>query len=223
MRLFFALPVPREAQERLGPIVERARRAGGEGVSFTRNEQLHFTLAFLVGPGLLAEEGQREVELLVPGEAAQARRGAGGRRGASRHEAVRAVALRRRGLSQHGPAARALAWRQGRRSGADGGGGAAAHGAAAARVPDRGPEVPGAPHVRPGAAQRGALRESGLGGDQAGGLRAVESEGGVAGAERAGEGRRDAYGAAGLPLRVMGAHRMRAYTGALAPPPHHRS
>src|SRR5258705_11178383 len=47
MRLFFALPVPREAQERLGPIVERARRAGGEGVSFTRNEQLHFTLAFL--------------------------------------------------------------------------------------------------------------------------------------------------------------------------------
>jgi 2'-5' RNA ligase len=47
MRLFFALPVPREAQERLGPIVERARQAGGDGVSFTRNEQLHFTLAFL--------------------------------------------------------------------------------------------------------------------------------------------------------------------------------
>jgi len=47
MRLFFALPLPPEAKERLRPILEAARQAGGEGVSFTKLEQLHFTLAFL--------------------------------------------------------------------------------------------------------------------------------------------------------------------------------
>ena len=47
MRLFFALPVPAEAKERLRPSLDAARKTGGEGVSFTRPEQLHFTLAFL--------------------------------------------------------------------------------------------------------------------------------------------------------------------------------
>ena len=47
MRLFFALPVPAEARERLRPSVDGARQAGGEGVSFTKLDQLHFTLAFL--------------------------------------------------------------------------------------------------------------------------------------------------------------------------------
>jgi len=47
MRLFFALPVPAQAQERLRPVLEAARQAGGEGVGFTRSDQLHFTLAFL--------------------------------------------------------------------------------------------------------------------------------------------------------------------------------
>lgn len=47
MRLFFALPLPAEVKERLRPALEEARKAGGDGVGFTRNEQLHFTLAFL--------------------------------------------------------------------------------------------------------------------------------------------------------------------------------
>src|SRR6266481_8399965 len=47
MRLFFALPVPTEAKEQLGPSLDAARKTGAEGVSFTRPEQLHFTLAFL--------------------------------------------------------------------------------------------------------------------------------------------------------------------------------
>ncbi len=47
MRLFFALPVPAEARERLRSVVEGARQLGGEGVSFTKVDQLHFTLAFL--------------------------------------------------------------------------------------------------------------------------------------------------------------------------------
>jgi 2'-5' RNA ligase len=47
MRLFFALPVPTEAKERLRPSLDAARKTGGEGVTFTRPEQLHFTLAFL--------------------------------------------------------------------------------------------------------------------------------------------------------------------------------
>ena len=47
MRLFFALPVPSEAKERLRPPLDAARQAGEDGVSFTKVEQLHFTLAFL--------------------------------------------------------------------------------------------------------------------------------------------------------------------------------
>ena len=47
MRLFFALPLPGEAKDRLRAPLEAAKKAGGDGVSFTRIEQLHFTLAFL--------------------------------------------------------------------------------------------------------------------------------------------------------------------------------
>src|SRR2546427_10251860 len=47
MRLLFALPLPGEAKDRLRAPLEAAKKAGGDGVSFTRIEQLHFTLAFL--------------------------------------------------------------------------------------------------------------------------------------------------------------------------------
>lgn len=47
MRLFFAMQLPEEVRDRLGAALAAARRAGGEGVGFTRVEQLHFTLAFL--------------------------------------------------------------------------------------------------------------------------------------------------------------------------------
>ena len=47
MRLFFALQLSQEAKSRLRPVIEAARRASGDGTSFTRPEQLHFTLAFL--------------------------------------------------------------------------------------------------------------------------------------------------------------------------------
>jgi 2'-5' RNA ligase len=47
MRLFFALPLPAEVKERMRPCLEAARKAGGEGVGFTRIPQIHFTLAFL--------------------------------------------------------------------------------------------------------------------------------------------------------------------------------
>lgn len=47
MRLFFALQLPEDVRESLRPVLEAARRRGGEGVGFTRLEQLHFTLAFL--------------------------------------------------------------------------------------------------------------------------------------------------------------------------------
>src|SRR5712671_3210749 len=75
MRLFFALPVPSDAKERLRPSLDAARRAGGEGVSFTNLDQLHFTLAFLgeqPGPGdaLAAGEilrGTRAFELGLSG------------------------------------------------------------------------------------------------------------------------------------------------------------
>src|SRR4051812_8209509 len=61
MRLFFALPLPAEAKERLRAPIDAARKAGGEGVGFTRVEQLHFTLAFL---GEQADPG----EALAAGE-----------------------------------------------------------------------------------------------------------------------------------------------------------
>src|SRR5690349_4565389 len=47
MRLFFALPLPAEAKERLRAPLQAAQKAGGEGVGFTRVSQIHFTLAFL--------------------------------------------------------------------------------------------------------------------------------------------------------------------------------
>jgi 2'-5' RNA ligase len=75
MRLFFALPLPPEAKERLRPIVEAARQAGGDSVGFTKVEQLHFTLAFLgeqpdAGEALAAGEVLREsraFELAISG------------------------------------------------------------------------------------------------------------------------------------------------------------
>src|SRR5437763_1344697 len=47
VRLFFSLPLPGEVKARIGPVLEAARKAGADGVGFTRTEQLHFTLAFL--------------------------------------------------------------------------------------------------------------------------------------------------------------------------------
>jgi RNA 2',3'-cyclic 3'-phosphodiesterase len=47
MRLFFALPLPAETKEGLRAALAAARRASGDGVGFTKIEQLHFTLAFL--------------------------------------------------------------------------------------------------------------------------------------------------------------------------------
>jgi 2'-5' RNA ligase len=47
VRLFFAVPLPGEMKEKLRPVLEAARRAGGDGVGFTRVEQIHFTIAFL--------------------------------------------------------------------------------------------------------------------------------------------------------------------------------
>ena len=75
MRLFFALPLPAEVKEKLRPRLEEARRVSGDGVGFTKLEQLHFTLAFLgEQPGaeeaLAAGETLREVsgfELVLSG------------------------------------------------------------------------------------------------------------------------------------------------------------
>src|SRR3954470_2393032 len=47
VRLFFAVQLPADVKERLRPALDAARRAGGDGVGFTRLEQVHFTLAFL--------------------------------------------------------------------------------------------------------------------------------------------------------------------------------
>lgn len=47
VRLFFALQLPDEVRQALSPALDLARRAAGDGVGFTRLEQLHFTLAFL--------------------------------------------------------------------------------------------------------------------------------------------------------------------------------
>jgi 2'-5' RNA ligase len=47
VRLFFSLPLPGEVKARIGPVLEAARKAGADGVGFTKAEQLHFTLAFL--------------------------------------------------------------------------------------------------------------------------------------------------------------------------------
>jgi len=68
MRLFFALPLPGEAKERLRAPLEAAKRAGGDGVGFTRIEQLHFTLAFL-GEQTAADEALAAGEALRDGTA----------------------------------------------------------------------------------------------------------------------------------------------------------
>jgi RNA 2',3'-cyclic 3'-phosphodiesterase len=68
MRLFFALPLPSQVKERLRPILEGARQAGGDGVSFTKLEQLHFTLAFL-GEQPDAAEASSAGEVLQQGRA----------------------------------------------------------------------------------------------------------------------------------------------------------
>jgi 2'-5' RNA ligase len=47
VRLFFSLPLPAEAKERLRPTLREAQKASAESVGFTKIEQLHFTLAFL--------------------------------------------------------------------------------------------------------------------------------------------------------------------------------
>src|ERR1700682_4732316 len=70
MRLFFALPVPSEAKERLRPPLDAARQAGEDGVSFTKVEQLHFTLAFL-------GEQPGPQEALAAGESLRGARGVG--------------------------------------------------------------------------------------------------------------------------------------------------
>ena len=75
MRLFFALPLPPDLKEKLRPTLEAARKVSGDGVGFTKLEQLHFTLAFLgeqPGPekALAAGESLREVpgfELVLSG------------------------------------------------------------------------------------------------------------------------------------------------------------
>ncbi|HZR08672.1 MAG TPA: RNA 2',3'-cyclic phosphodiesterase [Myxococcales bacterium] len=66
VRLFFSLPLPDEVKERLRPALDAARKAGGDGIGFTRHEQLHFTLAFLgeqpdAEAALAAGEALREV------------------------------------------------------------------------------------------------------------------------------------------------------------------
>lgn len=66
MRLFFSLPLPDEVKERLRPTLQQAQKVSGDGVGFTKLEQLHFTLAFLgEQPGaeeaLAAGESLREV------------------------------------------------------------------------------------------------------------------------------------------------------------------
>ena len=66
MRLFFAIQLTEQVREKLRPALDAARRAAGEGVGFTRLEQLHFTLAFLgdtekLDDAIAAAQGVREV------------------------------------------------------------------------------------------------------------------------------------------------------------------
>jgi RNA 2',3'-cyclic 3'-phosphodiesterase len=64
MRLFFALPLPGEVKEALRAPLEEAKKAGVDGVAFTRIEQLHFTLAFL-GEQPAADEALAAAEALT--------------------------------------------------------------------------------------------------------------------------------------------------------------
>lgn len=68
MRLFFSLPLPDEVKEKLRPTLEAARKASGDGVGFTKLEQLHFTLAFL-GEQLSADQALAAGESLREGPA----------------------------------------------------------------------------------------------------------------------------------------------------------
>ena len=48
MRLFFCVPLPQEAKDRAARALAHARTAGGEGgLSWTKPDQMHLTLAFL--------------------------------------------------------------------------------------------------------------------------------------------------------------------------------
>jgi 2'-5' RNA ligase len=48
MRLFFCVPLPQEAKDRAARALAPARKAAGEsGLSWTKPEQMHLTLAFL--------------------------------------------------------------------------------------------------------------------------------------------------------------------------------
>ncbi|HEY2031940.1 MAG TPA: RNA 2',3'-cyclic phosphodiesterase [Myxococcales bacterium] len=60
MRLFFSLPLPAEARERLRGPLERARAVCGRSLSFANPAQLHFTLAFLGEQDEAALERARE-------------------------------------------------------------------------------------------------------------------------------------------------------------------
>lgn len=78
MRLFFAVQLPSDVKQKLRPALEAAWHAGGDGVGFTRIEQIHFTLAFLgeqpaAEPAIAVGEELREhdsFELAVGGAGA---------------------------------------------------------------------------------------------------------------------------------------------------------
>ena len=96
----FALPLPDRGEGAAAAGAGRARKAGGDGVGFTKNEQLHFTLAFLgeqpaADDALAAGEALTEVPAFELGSAARARfptqraRGCSGRRDGRRRGADR--------------------------------------------------------------------------------------------------------------------------------------
>ena len=69
MRLFFALPLPGEAKERLRAPLEAARMAGGDGVGFTLEERSfrpHLTFARVRPRG--ERPAKRALAAIGPGE-----------------------------------------------------------------------------------------------------------------------------------------------------------
>jgi 2'-5' RNA ligase len=78
VRLFFAMPLPDDVKSRLRSALAAAQGAAGEGLSFTKAEQLHFTLAFLgeqPGAELACEAGEAvrdlpSFELVIAGSGA---------------------------------------------------------------------------------------------------------------------------------------------------------
>src|SRR3954471_18970543 len=123
MRLFFALPLPADAKERLRPSLETARKAGSEGVGFTRISQIHFTLAFL-GEQKSADAALTAGEVLRDNEAFE-------------------LAIGRRGrLSQQRPAAGAVVGSHRGRGAIGGRRGAAAALAAVGRLHRGGAPLP---------------------------------------------------------------------------------